>query len=81
MNAATRVSPSKKRTNVTVNAELLAEARACGINLSALLEQSLEDTLRTQRRARYLRENQVAFDSHNAFIDTAGLFSDGRGVV
>ncbi|NUU66481.1 type II toxin-antitoxin system CcdA family antitoxin [Enterobacteriaceae bacterium BIT-l23] len=71
----------KKRTNVTIRADLLQEARACGINLSALLEHSLQEKLKEARRVRYLEENQAAFESHNRFIQKAGLFSDDEGIL
>lgn len=71
----------KKRTNVTITASLLSEAKANGINLSALLEDALQEKLRASRRERFLQENQAAFASHNAFIEKAGLFSDDEGVI
>ncbi|MFW7208617.1 type II toxin-antitoxin system CcdA family antitoxin [Enterobacter sp. BNK-13] len=51
----------KKRTNVTITASLLSEAKASGINLSALLEDALQEKLRASRRERFLQENQAAF--------------------
>ncbi|WP_277972914.1 type II toxin-antitoxin system CcdA family antitoxin [Pantoea agglomerans] len=71
----------KKRTNVSINEALLEEARACGINISALLEQSLHELLLKNRKERYLAENKKAFASHNAFTEAAGLFSDDAGVI
>ncbi|AVZ00376.1 acetoacetyl-CoA synthase (plasmid) [Lelliottia sp. WB101] len=76
-----QLSTAKKRTNVTINAGLFDEAKESGINLSALLEAALQEKLKQSRRERYLKENQAAFASHNAFIEKAGLFSDDEGVI
>ncbi|MEC5318505.1 type II toxin-antitoxin system CcdA family antitoxin [Brenneria populi subsp. brevivirga] len=74
-------SPIKKRTNVTVNAALFSEAKACDINLSSLLEASLKERLRQHRRQKFIAENKEAFESHSAFVEAAGLFSDGHGIL
>lgn len=71
----------KKRTNVTLNAELLEQAKALGINLSATFDQALKEAVREQQRKQFMEENQQAIDSCNAFTEEAGLFSQGRGVL
>ncbi|EHF4936984.1 type II toxin-antitoxin system CcdA family antitoxin [Enterobacter hormaechei] len=71
----------KKRTNVTITASLLNEAKESGINLSAVLEAALHEKLKQSKRERFLLENQAAFASHNAFVEKAGLFSDDEGVI
>ncbi|MEG5888171.1 type II toxin-antitoxin system CcdA family antitoxin [Enterobacter ludwigii] len=72
---------TKKRTNVTITASLLDEAKESGINLSAVLETALQEKLKQSKRERFLQENQAAFASHNAFVEKAGLFSDDEGVI
>lgn len=74
-------SAVKKRTNVTLNAELLQQAKALGINLSATFDQALKEAVRDQQRKKFMEENQQAMDSCNAFTEEAGLFSQGRGVL
>lgn len=69
---------AKQRTNVSVNADLLAQARALGINVSAALEEKLTDLIRTEREKQFLSENRDAIMDANAFVARHGVFSDGR---
>jgi antitoxin CcdA len=68
---------SKKATNVSINSELLQEARILKINLSATLEQELVRLIKQKRRAQWLKENRPALDDYNAFVEKHGVFSDG----
>ncbi|MGP9434487.1 type II toxin-antitoxin system CcdA family antitoxin [Ewingella sp. AOP8-B2-18] len=74
-------STAKRRTNVTLNAELLEQAKALGINLSATFDKALKEAVREQQRKQFMEDNQQAIDSCNAFTEEAGLFSQGRGVL
>jgi antitoxin CcdA len=69
---------AKARTNVTVDAGLLADARALDINVSAVLEAGLRNTLAEARRRRWLDENREALADANAFLERHGLWSDGK---
>ena len=68
----------KARTNVSVDADLLAEARTLGINVSAVLEIGLRATVADARRQRWLDENRDALADANAFLAEHGLWSDGK---
>ncbi len=68
----------KSRTNVSVDATLLAEARDAGLNISALLEAGLRAELAERRQAAWLDENRGALKDANAFLDREGLWSDGK---
>ena len=68
---------SKKATNVSINSELLQEAKVLKINLSATLEQELVRLIKQKRRAQWLKENRPALDDYNAFVEKHGVFSDG----
>jgi antitoxin CcdA len=71
-----RTGPRKKAVNLSVNAELLAEAKAAGINLSEALERTLAERLKHARWEKWRRENRAAIESHNEFVREHGLFSD-----
>jgi antitoxin CcdA len=74
---STRVSHTSKRAvNLSIDAELLAEARRFGLNLSGLLEERLSGALREQRRKVWLAENAGAIEDYNARIDARGSFAD-----
>ena len=67
---------SKKATNLSINSDLLSKARKLKINLSATLEQALENELRATERKNWLSSNKNAIDSLNEFSEKNGLFSD-----
>lgn len=67
----------KKAANVSINSDLLQEAKILKINLSATLEQELVHLIRQKRRAQWLKENRPALDDYNAFVEKHGVFSDG----
>ena len=67
----------KKSANLSINAELLQQAKQLNINLSQTLEQHLSEIVRQARREQWLAENQDALDEHNRRIETRGAFSDG----
>jgi len=68
---------NKKPTNVSVNADLLRQAKSLKINLSQVLEQRLIEIVRAQQRELWLAENQQALEDYNAYVERNGVFSDG----
>jgi antitoxin CcdA len=69
--------PRRKPTNLGVREDLLQDARRLGINLSRLLERSLEEETRQARQVAWLDENREALEDYNRRIDRSGVFSDG----
>lgn len=68
---------TKSRTNVSIDRDLLQEARARGINLSALVEAAIRDRLREEASARWLDENRESIEGYNRQVQERGVFSDG----
>jgi len=68
---------AKKAANVSINSDLLQQAKVLKINLSATLEDELARLIRQKRRAQWLDENRPALDDYNAFVKKHGVFSDG----
>jgi antitoxin CcdA len=66
----------RKPTNLSVNEDLLARARAHNINLSATLEQALIEALRRKEREAWLAENHAAIERYNERVAQHGVFSD-----
>lgn len=66
----------KKATNLSINKELLDEARSLNINLSATLEQALTEKVREERRKQWLQDNRETIEACNELADQNGLFSD-----
>lgn len=67
----------KKPANLSINAELLQQARELDINLSQTLERHLAEIVREVRREQWLRENREAIVAYNRRIEARGTFSDG----
>lgn len=76
MQTAIDDTTQKKATNLSINKELLAEARNLNINLSATLEQALTEKVRQEKRKRWLENNRDAIDACNELTEQNGLFSD-----
>jgi antitoxin CcdA len=66
----------KKSTNLSINSQLLAEARHLKINLSAALERVLEQEVRESQRNKWLLENKQGIATCNELAEKQGLFSD-----
>jgi len=65
--------------NVSVRVDLVDEAKAFGTNLSAVLEQALEEAHRQRRIERWRDENRTAVQAWNEWIDENGIpFADLR---
>ncbi len=72
----TIASAAKRATNVSVRADLLAAARAAGLNLSATLERALREQLAESRRAEWREQNREAIAAYNDHVETHGTFAD-----
>lgn len=69
-------SAPKKATNLSVNQDLLRQARDLGLNLSGVLEERLVEIISQARRDAWLAENQDAIQEYNEHIASRGAFSD-----
>lgn len=67
----------KKPTNLSINSDLLRQAKEHHINLSQTLELRLEELLREEKQRKWQVENQEAVEEYNKRIETRGVFSDG----
>ena len=66
----------KKATNLSLNSELLAEAKRLQINRSATLEKALEKEVTQRRKTEWLEQNSDAINACNELTENHGLFSD-----
>jgi antitoxin CcdA len=62
--------------NLSVDANLLNEAREYHLNLSATLERALVEQLRRSRAERWLAENKDGIAAYNELVEQHGAFSD-----
>jgi len=78
MPPARKKSPPKQATNLSVNRELLNAARESGVNLSAALEEALEEKVAAARREKWIKDNAEAIEEYNQLVADQGAFSDRR---
>ncbi len=63
----------RKATNLTLDAQAIAEAKELGINISAACEEGLVVAISKARGEKWLRENRAALASSNAWVEKHGL--------
>lgn len=67
----------KKSTNLSINSDLLRQAKESNINLSQELELRLAELLREEKCRKWQEDNQEAIDDYNRRMEAHGSFSDG----
>lgn len=67
----------RKSVNLTINSDLLHQAKALNINLSQTLERHLGEVVQQLKREQWLAENQAALDEYSRRVETSGVFSNG----
>lgn len=63
----------RKPTNVSLDADLVAEAKELGINLSRACESGLSAEVREARKRQWVEENWEAIQSSNEYVAKHGL--------
>ena len=64
---------SKQRTNVTLSADNLADARALGLNVSAISDAAIAAAVREAKAQNWAEENAAAIARRRDWIRTQGL--------
>jgi antitoxin CcdA len=70
---ANAVKTRRKATNLTLDAQAIADAKELGINISAACEEGLVVAISKARGEKWLRENRAALESSNAYVEKHGL--------
>ena len=66
--------PAKKTSaNLSINASLIEEAKASGINLSEAAEAGISTALKDERERRWKERNREAIEDHNRWVRENGL--------
>lgn len=66
----------KKPTHLSINSDVLRQAKMKRINLSEVCENSLIEALRERNRQEWLEINKEAIDEYASFIEQKGCFGD-----
>ncbi|MBR7799231.1 type II toxin-antitoxin system CcdA family antitoxin [Undibacterium fentianense] len=69
-------SASKKASNLSINSDLLRQAKALDINLSATLETALVVKVREFQAQKWQEENQASISAYNESVEKDGVYSD-----
>ncbi len=77
MNYMYRRDARKRRTNLTINEDLVRVAKDLGLNLSGIAEEALAAAVREHASKRWIEENAEAIRAHNEHVAKHGVFSDG----
>ena len=73
MNAPHPTKAATRATNLSLNAELVDEAKRLGVNISLAAGQGLAAAVKKARGERWLAENADALDSFNEYLEKHGL--------
>ncbi len=63
----------KRATNLSINSEFLATAKALKINLSHAAELGIARAINEKMAGQWLHENKAALESSNEYVEKHGL--------
>jgi antitoxin CcdA len=66
----------KAPTNLSLRVDLVERAKSLGLNLSEVVEATLEQAITKAEQLRWLAENEKAIDYYNSFVEKHGLFGE-----
>ena len=66
----------KKATTLSINSDLLRQVKELKINISATLQDALEEKLVLQKQKNWQKENKKWIEDYNKHIKEDGLISD-----
>ena len=64
----------KRATNLSVNSDLLRQARELDINLSAAFEETLSALVVEKKQQTWLEQNKHAIEVYNQQVEADGMF-------
>jgi antitoxin CcdA len=63
----------KKATNLSLDRELLKDAKALGVNISQAAEEGVRDAARKAKGDAWLEENRAAIEASNRWVEENGI--------
>ena len=67
---------AKKPVNLSVNSDLLRQAKELKVNVSQVLEVALASQVKRLREEQWLEDNKEAIDAYNRRVEENGLWND-----
>jgi antitoxin CcdA len=69
----------RRATNLTLDEEVVNEARELKLNVSRIVEERLREVVAQERARNWVAENRAAFEAFSRFVEKHGIFnSDDR---
>lgn len=65
--------PQRKPTNLSVDINLIAEAKELEVNISRAAEEGIAKAVADEKAKRWLEENKEALESSNRYVEKHGL--------
>ena len=65
--------PQRKATNLSIDQNLIAEAKALDLNVSRMAEEGIAQAVRDRKAQLWLEENREAMESWNRWVEEHGL--------
>ena len=62
-----------RKTSMTMDADLLDEARRYGVNVSAAAQSGVETVVKAERWRRWREENREGIEAYNRWIEKNGI--------
>lgn len=66
-------NPIKKATNITLSADVLADARRLGINISQACDTYLRELVRREQERRWVEQHADFIVAYNTTVEAEGL--------
>ncbi|WP_421791324.1 type II toxin-antitoxin system CcdA family antitoxin [Hyphobacterium sp.] len=66
-------SAQRRRVNLTIDSDVMAEARALSLNTSQAAEAGIRDAIRQAREQQWRDENRQAIKAHNSRVEEEGV--------
>lgn len=63
----------RKAANLSIDADLLSEAKALSVNISRAAEAGIAEAVRKEKERLWREENREALESWNAWVEENGL--------
>ncbi|MBX9453502.1 MAG: type II toxin-antitoxin system CcdA family antitoxin [Mesorhizobium sp.] len=63
----------RKAANLSIDAHVLAEAKALSVNISRAAEAGISDAVRQEKERRWKEENRGALESWNRWVEENGI--------
>ncbi len=73
-------SPKRKSVNLSIDVEILAEAKALNVNVSRAADAGIAQAISKRKAELWLQENREAIEENNRYFEEHGLpFAEYRG--